>query len=86
MQLQIMLMSLYPWSSVSARTMEAVCLIQTSPGDQGFTNVIVYLDIPEASARLTLMSANHIPAFEVFYMTVIASLACCFLCNVSVLR
>ena len=48
--------------------MEAVCLIQTSPGDQGITNASVYLDIPETNARLTSMSANHIHAFEVFYI------------------
>jgi len=45
--------------------MEVVCHIQTSPGDQGFTNVTVYLDIPEASARLTLTIANLIRVHEV---------------------
>ena len=65
-KLPLMLISLYPWSSVNVRTMEVVCLIQTSPGDQGFTNASVYLDTQEANARLTSMSANHIHVFEVW--------------------
>jgi len=44
--------------------MEVVCLIQTSPGDQGFTYVSVYLDIPETNARPTLMSVRLIRVFE----------------------
>ena len=64
-KLPLTLISPYPWSSVSVRTMEAVYLIQTNPEDQGFTNVSVYLDMPETSARLTLMSARLILVFEV---------------------
>ena len=48
--------------------MEAVCLIQTSREDQGFTNVSVYLDIPETSARLTLTIADLIHVHEVITM------------------
>jgi len=45
--------------------MEAVCLIQTDPGDQGFTNVSVYQDILETNARLTLTIADLIHVHEV---------------------
>ena len=65
--------------------MEAVCLIQTSPEDQGITNATVYLDIPETNARLTSMSANHIHAFEVFLVTIREVLLCCFVVDVLVL-
>ena len=67
-KLPLTLISPYPWSSVSVRTMEAVCLIQTSREDQGFTNVSVYLDIPETSARLTLTIADLIHVHEVITM------------------
>lgn len=64
-KLPLALISPYPWSSVSVGTMEAVCLIQTNPGDQGFTNVSVCLDTPEPRAILTLMSVRLTLVFEV---------------------
>ena len=68
------LISPYPWSPVSVRTMQAVCLTQTSPGDQGFMNVTVFLDIPEKSARLTLTIANLILVHEVIVMVAFSSI------------
>jgi len=64
-KLPLTLISPYPWLPVSVRTMEAVCLIQTDPGDQGFTNVSVYQDILETNARLTLTIADLIHVHEV---------------------
>ena len=73
-KLPLTLVSPYPWSSVSVRTMEAVCLIQTSPGDQDFTNVSVYLDIPETPVRLTLTIADLIHVHEVITMPAVVTL------------
>ena len=73
-KLPLSLISPYPWSSVSVITMEAVCLIQTSPGDQGFTNVSVYLDIPEINARPTSTIADLIHVREVVMLPGVVTL------------